>query len=85
MEQTEKQLVDEFAAEMLRKLELRHDRYVPLAWRKLDMKRLVFLLEEEVKELKEARHDIRADVSVRDEALDVANYALFIYWLHHHE
>lgn len=69
----EKQIVERFSAKMLEKIQLRHNRYAPLGWKTMDMKRLLTLLKGELAELEEKGAD------VQDEALDVANYAMFIY------
>lgn len=88
----EDEIVTKFAQEMLAKLELRHGRYTPMGWKTLDIKRLIWLLEGELRELKEA-YDITAEGNalhaavnsqerkdlIRDEAVDIANYAMFIY------
>lgn len=58
---------------MLAKIEERHNRYAPLGWMTMDNKRLLSLLKGELTELEEKGSD------VKDEAIDVANYAMFIY------
>lgn len=75
--QEEKLIVEEFAKKMLEKIQLRHNRYAPLGWKTMDMKRLITLLEGELKELKESV----TKSEQRDEALDIANYAMFIHEL----
>lgn len=74
MQEEEKQIVVKFANKMLEKIQLRHNRYAPLGWKTMDMKRLVSLLEGELAEMKEA---VGSDKG--DEAIDIANYAMFIY------
>ncbi len=75
---TEKELTEEFAKKMYSKIEKRHGRYQPFAWKDMDVKRLLMLLKAEVQELEEG---LKAkDVSnIKDEAIDIANYACFIY------
>ena len=88
----EQQLVKNFSDKMVSKLELRHDRYSELGWKTLDMKRILWLLEGEINELRDALKDhdsgnalnvlmnrINSKDVVRDCAIDIANYALFIY------
>jgi len=72
----EAQIVDYFSKEMLKKIEFRHNRYAPLGWKTLDIKRLVKLLKGEIEELEEA---IEKNEPLGGEAVDIANYALFIY------
>jgi len=69
----EKKIVEGFAAHMLDKIQERHNRYAPLGWKTMDMKRLLTLLKGELAELEEKGADMK------DEAIDVANYAMFIY------
>lgn len=69
----EKEIVENFAKLMLAKIQERHNRYSPLGWKTMDMKRLLKLLKGELEELEEKGADIQ------DEAIDVANYAMFIY------
>ena len=78
MEPIEKEIVLEFSEAMLSKIEKRHNRYVPLGWKTMDTKRLITLLEAELAELKEAIES-KSDTSIKDEAVDIANYAMFIY------
>lgn len=78
MEQTEKEIVVAFSDAMLKKIEERHNRYVPLGWKTMDMKRLITLLEGELKELKEALEN-NSNTDIKDEAIDIANYAMFIH------
>ena len=63
---------------MLSKIDKRHNLYVPLGWKTMDTKRLITLLEAELAELKEAIES-KSDTSIKDEAVDIANYAMFIY------
>jgi len=74
---TEKQIVEEFAKDMLKKIELRHNRYAPMGWKTMDVKRLITLLGGELAELQEA---IKANDKehIRSEAVDIANYVMFI-------
>ena len=69
----EQKLIHEFAEKMYKKIELRRDRYVPLAWQRMDTKRLLKLLKEEIAEFEEENSP--------DEAVDIANYALFLWFL----
>lgn len=78
MEQTEEEIVRAFSKGMLAKIEERHNRYVPLGWKTMDTKRLITLLEAELKELKEALES-KSETDIKDEAIDIANYAMFIY------
>ena len=80
----EKTLLEEFSKKMGSKIELRRNRYVPMAWFDMDIKRLMSLLLGELQELDQAYRD--GDVSqIEKEAVDVANYAMFIYKKAHHE
>lgn len=74
----EKQIIENFSKEMLDKIELRRDRYVPLAWQTLDFKRLISLLYSEISGLQDAVKDGNVDLA-KGEAVDVANYAMFIH------
>lgn len=78
LKQQEKQIVDGFSLAMFNKIQTRHNRFVPLGWKTMDSKRLLQLLAHELSELKEAHEEGDAD-KIRDEAIDVANYAMFIY------
>jgi len=73
MENKEKEIVEIFAKEMQKKIELRHNRYTPLGWRTMDKKRIISLLKGELAELEEEGAD------VKQEAIDVANYAMFLW------
>lgn len=72
LEKKEQDLVDEFSELMKNKLNLRHDRYMPLAWQGMDRKRMLQLLKTEIDEL---------DLNPSDGAVDIANYAMFIWAL----
>lgn len=74
----EKQIIESFAGEMLAKIEKRRDRYVPLAWRTLDFKRLVSLLYAEISELQDAVKEGDSELALSGCA-DIANYACFIH------
>ena len=74
---TEEQMIDNFADAMKKKLRLRKNRYVPMAWKTMDHKRLLMLLMEELTELEESCHKGNSE-EITDEAADVANYAMFI-------
>jgi len=75
---TEKDVVSAFASGMLQKLEMRHNRYMPFGWATMNEKRLTTLLIGELNELNEAiKSGVKADI--RDEAIDVANYCMFIW------
>ena len=76
----EKDLVENFSKKMLEKIELRHNRYVPMAWKTMDVKRLVTLVYGELAELGEALRDGDYE-HVSKEAIDIANYACFIHEL----
>lgn len=71
----EQEIVKNFSDKMLAKIELRHNRYAPLGWKTLDPKRLLWLLEEELRELKSSP-EIE---DFRDELIDIANYCMFLY------
>jgi NTP pyrophosphatase (non-canonical NTP hydrolase) len=87
-------LLEQFRKEMADKIDVRHDRYSPESWKTLDYKRLIWLLEGELEELKDAVRSVdvgnalvqqvsrigKSD-SICDNAIDIANYALFI-WYH---
>jgi len=75
---TEEQIIQDFAKEMYKKIELRHNRYQPFAWKDMDLKRLINLLRGELKELEEG-FDKCDDNQTAQEAVDVANYACFIW------
>lgn len=70
---TELEIVKGFSDEMYSKLQKRHNRYAPFGWKTMDMKRLISLLKGELAELEENGADLM------DEAVDIANYAMFIY------
>ena len=78
--QEENKIVEEFSLKMLEKIQTRHNRYAPLGWKTMDIKRIVKLLKGELEELEEALIE-GDDQSVRDEAIDVANYSMFIWEL----
>lgn len=67
-----------FSQKMLEKIQVRHNRYAPLGWKTMDIKRLISLLKGELAELEEslAKGD---KTNAKYEAVDVANYALFIH------
>lgn len=88
----EKELNKEFSEQMYNKLLLRRDRYSEGGWKSLDLKRLLWLLEGELMELKhfhESKDEGNALVAaatisekrtaIRDNAIDIANYAMMIY------
>lgn len=92
MQTEEQKLVNDFASKMLAKIELRHDRYSALGWKTLDMKRILWLLEGELNEIREVLNskDIGNALvtsydkelnkgKIEDCAVDLANYALFIH------
>lgn len=68
---TEEQIVKQFADLMLKKIELRHNRYAPLGWKTMDKKRIMTLLKGELDEYLEDNNP--------EELIDVANYAMFLY------
>ncbi len=69
----EAKVIEEFTKAMLAKLEVRKNRYAPMGWKTMDMKRIFSLLKGELEELMEDGADME------DEAIDVANYAMFIW------
>jgi NTP pyrophosphatase (non-canonical NTP hydrolase) len=75
---TEEQIIQDFAREMYKKVELRHNRYQPFAWKDMDLKRLIKLLKGEITELEEGFDELN-DEQTASEAIDVANYACFIW------
>jgi len=89
----EKNLVDGFSKDMLTKLQARHDRYSPMGWKTLDLKRLLWLLEGEIQEIGRKPYVDEGNAAVaqvnykmnkgltRDNAIDIANYAMFIWEL----
>lgn len=77
-EYTEAELVQEFSNEMVGKLRRRKARYGNQGWRKKELDELLTGLIDELEELEGALYS-KSDEDVRDEALDVANYAFFIY------
>lgn len=74
----EKNIIDSFAEKMYTKIQMRHGRYQPLGWRDLDIKRLIFLMKGELAELEEGFRNKDNQV-VKSEAIDIANYAMFIH------
>ena len=74
----EQQITEAFAKEMYAKIEKRHGRYQPFAWKDMDIKRLLMLLKAEIVELEEGLL-IKDIANIREEAVDIANYACFIY------
>lgn len=92
---TEKEIIQAFTEKMYEKIEKRHGRYQPFAWKDMDIKRLLMLLKAEIIELEQAYAEIPGKnpvnnwkgeneykmklEDIRDEAIDVANYAMFIY------
>ena len=76
----EKEIVENFGKKMFEKIELRHNRYVPFAWKTMDVKRLIILLYGELAELGEANQAKDLE-HVSQEAVDIANYAMFIHEL----
>lgn len=76
----EKRIVKEFTKSMLGKIQLRHNRYAPLGWKTMDMKRLFALLKGELAEMEEAFEKGNLE-EVGKEAIDVANYSMFIHEL----
>ena len=79
---TEEQIVEKFSKVMLNKLLIRRDRYVPLAWRSLDLKRLILLMREEMKEMEHGL-EVGSDPEINSAAIDLANYGCFIWDLLH--
>lgn len=71
------ELITLFSQEMLKKIEMRKDRYTDMGWKSLDRKRLVSLLKAEIDEFQLANDNQER----KDEAIDIANYALFLWAL----
>lgn len=74
----EQELIQEFALKMNEKLDMRKNRYQPMAWKSMDLKRLIKLLKGELEELEESFNENNTE-GIREEAIDVANFALFIH------
>jgi len=74
----EKDLIQNFAEKMTYKLDMRKDRYQPMAWQSMDLKRLIKLLKGELEELEEGYKNNDKE-NIKEEAIDIANFALFIY------
>ena len=83
--------IQKFANSMSNKMELRKDRYAVDGWRGLDIKRLIWLLEGELLELKQVSEETDTcnafeeqlkrqtlDARLFDNCVDIANYAFFI-------
>lgn len=78
----EKAIVTEFSEKMYGKVQLRHNRYAPLGWKTMDVKRLITLLKGELAELEESLLEgNRGDAA--EEAIDIANYAMFLHEVLH--
>lgn len=87
----EKAIVENFAKKMVEKLEKRQDRYAVHSWRSLDLKRLLWLMEGEIMELKDAKNKDEGNALqqaveqqiqkslIKDNCIDIANYAMFIH------
>lgn len=69
----EEQIVAEFAVEMMNKIKLRHNRYAPMGWKTMDVKRILMLLHQEIVEFDEGGE------GRSQEAVDIANYACFLW------
>jgi hypothetical protein len=74
---TEEEIVQAFSKEMYKKIQLRHARYTPMGWKTMDIRRLLMLLKEEIKELEDSNNNEER----AHEAVDIANYAMFIWSL----
>lgn len=74
----ESEIVEEFGSKQIEKMELRKNRYKPLEWRGYNANTLYRLLKAEVLELHEVMEKDDKE-KVRDEAIDVANLAMFIW------
>lgn len=79
--ETEEEYVKRFAQAMTQKVLLRKDRYAPFGWKTMDIQRLLLLLKGEIKEFEKADSDERK----ASEAVDIANYALFMWALLQHD
>ena len=92
----EEEITYEFGRLMYEKLEKRHDRYSPMGWKTLDLLRVLIMLKEELRVLentqlylptvngiKETSQEEKERMiqSMRDNAIDIANYAMFIHTL----
>lgn len=75
---TEAEIAQEFCNEMVGKIRRRQSRHGKQTWRKRDLAELYEMLLDEAEELEKAIFN-ESDKNVRDECLDVANQALFIY------
>ena len=67
------QIIKDFSEKMLAKIQLRNNRYAPLGWKTMDTKRILSLLKNEI-----AEYEVDGNP---DEAIDIANYAMFLYEL----
>ena len=78
----EKTIVSEFAQKMLEKITERHNRYQPLGWKTMDVKRLITLMKGEIEEMEESlsANDL---TNAKKEAVDIANYAMFLHEVIH--
>lgn len=76
--QQEEDVLNNFVQAMGEKISLRHNRYRPMGWQTMDLKRLLKLLKGEIEELEEALQT-RVTKNIQDEAIDVANYCMFIW------
>lgn len=85
-------IVNHFSDLMLEKIIKRRNRYAPMGWMTLDVKRVLSLLEGELWELKEAMGPsfskaelARKREEIADECVDVANYAMFLHNIIKHQ
>lgn len=80
LKQQEQTLIEAFGKEMQKKLDKRSNKG-RLGWRKKDIINLYKLLLGEVRELLEAvsKSEGKSSKEIRDEAIDVANFAMMIW------
>lgn len=82
--QQEEEVIHLFNKAMGGKISERHNRYRPMGWSTMDLKRLLKLLKGEIEELEEAikEKDIK---NIQDESIDIANYCMFIWYKQNEE
>lgn len=76
--QQEEDVIVSFNKAMGNKISERHNRYRPMGWSTMDLKRLLKLLKGEIEELEEAIKEKDTE-HIKDESIDVANYCMFIW------
>ncbi len=82
--QQEEDVINLFNKAMGHKISERHNRYRPMGWSTMDIKRLIKLLKGELEELEEAIAQ-KDTQHIKDEAIDVANYCMFLWYKQNEE